>query len=284
MAASVCAAEDRGTYTQLYWEDTNTNSTANWICGSTEDLTSTGTYTGNTMRFYSTGSSTTWAGVDWTGDTTTSATGYITFNTYDYDLHDEHYYVYANGELIKTKNEIVTEDSIEEIIKEKRRQKWIQQLREKRLTIKLQKAENRGLTLLERLIDQQQVKSYLEKGYIDINSLDNTKVYRIFKDDSQFIKVYEKKPQLVVSKNIKEALTTAQKMKKMDEFVLNGETFILKRTVCTHHRNQQEIPQVDAVISKIIHLRSNMQLKDFGNVYEKGELTCAQNEPIRIAA
>ena len=60
-------------------------------------------------------------------------------------------------------------------------------------------------------------------------------------------------------------------MAKMDEFVLNNEKFVLKKTVCTHHQFDKKIPDVDSVISKVLWLKSGQKLEEFGNVYNKQE-------------
>lgn len=238
----------------------------------------TATTATNSILYHDSGATYTWAvptrtQVDWgvVEGTITTASTYVT-------LDSQHQYLWINGENVPVKldQEFITEEFMEQVkiqqeqqAKERKRQQWLQTLKAKRFEIRIQKAENRGLSLLQKLVDEEQFVNYKEKGFIEITSPEG-QLYKLYADDSKKIEIYEKKPTLSIAHSIKEALTTAEKMRKIDQLVLNGETFILKRTVCTHHRQEGNVlPPVDAVVSKILHLRSGVPLQEFGNVYEQ---------------
>lgn len=158
--------------------------------------------------------------------------------------------------------EFITEDMLENYYKEEKRKKWRESLREKRIQFHINKAENKGLKLLEKIVDEQQMNSYLSDGHIDL--LDNDgNIVRVFKDDSKQIQVYEKKNKIEIVKD----MLTIDKLNKMDEFVLNGEAFVLKKKVCTHHKIER-MPDVDSVISKIMWIKSGQKYEQFGNIYK----------------
>ena len=207
--------------------------------------------------------------------------GSFNYDQLEYDLESDDSYIYYEGEMVKVTSSFITEKDFDiKAIKEnkikKARIEKIRIIKEKRIQIRLGRAETKGLGLLEKMINENQMKSYMEGNFIDVKDSKGN-ICRIFKNDSKQIEVYEKKPKLSIVKNIKEALTTSQKLNKMDEFVVNGESFILKKKVCTHHK-AQNMPDVDGVISKIIHLRAGIDYKQFGNVSQAGN----SNRPITI--
>jgi len=184
-----------------------------------------------------------------------------------YDIKNDNCYIYYDGEMIEVQGEYITEKTInkeklKEIKDKRKKEEWRRKLKEKRIQIKLGKAEDRGLELLERMINKNQMKTYKKDGFIDVKDYKGN-ICRIFKNDNKFLEVYEKKKKIVIAKD----MTTIDKMNKMDEFVLNGETFVLKKKICTHHKNYN-MPDVDGVISKIIHLRAGIDYGKFGNIYK----------------
>ena len=198
---------------------------------------------------------------------TTTANTWSTIDCLEYDLDSNSSYIYYDGEMIRVVNNQITEKDInpEEIQKRKeqvKRDEWLRKLKEKRIQLRLGKAEDRGLELLERMVNKTQIKSYKKDGFIDLKDAKGN-ICRIFKSDSQFLEVYEKKKKIVIAKD----MTTIEKLNKMDEFTLNGETFVLKKKVCTHHKNS-DMPDVDGVISKIVHLRAGIDYGQFGNIYK----------------
>jgi hypothetical protein len=197
----------------------------------------------------------------------TTASSLIDCQCLSFNSMDDKCYVYYQGEMCGVDGTYITEKNINKEVIEKRKQqikrdRWVAKLRQKRIQIRLGKAENKGLELLERMVNKTQMKSYQNKGFIDMKDYKGN-ICRIFKSDNKFLEVYENKNKIVISKD----MTTIDKLNRMDEFILNGETFVLKKRVCTHHKND-DMPDVDGVISKIIHLRAGIDYDQFGHIFK----------------
>ena len=195
----------------------------------------------------------------------TGTASYTQVKQYEENIrHDSTYNIYIGNtfEKFTAPHGTITEDDITSHLEKIKREQWIKTLREIRFEIKIKKAENRGLSLLERLADEEQVSNYRNKGFVDIQDL-NGNICRIYGDDSRKIDVFEKKSKIIIAKD----LSTIDKLQKMDEFILNGESFVMTKRICTHHK-AQNMPNVDGVISKIAWLRSGQEYTQFGNIYK----------------
>lgn len=232
------------------------------IIRATTTSTTTNVYPGQQYVETGTGRAYTYTGTDWAN---TDSMYYSSVKTYEEKIEfDGNYNIYMEDSYrtFSAKDDCITEDDLEGYLESIRREKWIKTLREKRIEIKIKKAENRGLTLLEKLADEEQVENYKNKGFVDIQDL-NGNICRIYGDDSRKIDIFEKKQKIIIAND----LSTIDKLNKMDEFILNGESFVMTKRICTHHK-AQNMPNVDGVISKIAWLRSGQEYEKFGNIYK----------------